>query len=91
MQTHYITTTELRTKSKKLVNALKSGESVSLIHRSKVIGKIAPHKEETRTIKDIKAFEKLLDSMKPKKIIPRKERERRYRKHIMEKYGKGVS
>jgi len=34
----YITTTELRTKTKQLVKALEAGKSVLLLHRSKKIG-----------------------------------------------------
>lgn len=40
MQT--ITTTELRTKTSKLVAALKAGKRVTLIHRSKIIGVFRP-------------------------------------------------
>jgi antitoxin (DNA-binding transcriptional repressor) of toxin-antitoxin stability system len=40
-----MTTTNLRKKSAQLVKTLKKGESVSLIHRSKVIGVIEPIKE----------------------------------------------
>lgn len=38
----FITTTELRTQSKKLVKTLQEGNSVYLIHRSKVIAIIIP-------------------------------------------------
>lgn len=38
----YITTTELRTESPKLIETLKIGQSVALIHRSKVVGKVHP-------------------------------------------------
>ncbi|MBI2086209.1 hypothetical protein HYT74_02620 [Candidatus Daviesbacteria bacterium] len=38
----FITTTELRTKSKELVKTLQEGNSVYLIHRSKVIATIMP-------------------------------------------------
>lgn len=87
----HITTTELRTKSSELVAALKQGDSVSLVHHSKVIGKINPEQEKQVTITDIKKFKKMLASIKPRKIIPRKDREKVYRQHLMEKYGKGLS
>lgn len=38
----YITTTQLRTQTSKLVKALEKGESVTCIHRSKVIGVFEP-------------------------------------------------
>ncbi len=38
----YITTTELRTKSRELVETLREGNSAYLIHRSKVIAIITP-------------------------------------------------
>lgn len=88
---NFITTTELRTKSKKLVETLKNGGSLSLVHRSKVIGKIKPYIHEAPPIKDINAFMKTLDGLIPGKIIPRKDREKVYRKRLMEKYGKGLS
>lgn len=84
----YITTTELRTKSSQLVATLKKGGSVSLIHRSKVIGKIQPEQEVKPF--DAKKFKKLVDSLNlPKTTYA--EREKIYRKHLMEKYGKGLS
>lgn len=85
----YITTTELRTKSSKLVQTLKQGDTLRLIHHSKVIGEILPTYEPKPFDPD--AFEKLLDSIKPKRLIPRKDREKVYRKHLEEKYGKGFS
>lgn len=88
----YITTTHLRTRSSQLVATLQKGGSVSLIHRSKVIGKIEPaQKSPIITITDIKAFEKALAGIKPKKLIPKKDRDKVYRQHLMEKYGKNIS
>jgi len=88
---NYITTTQLRTKTSDLVSSLKKGARVSLIHRSKVVGVIEPVEEESKPITDIKAFEKFLDSIRPKKLIPKKDREKIYRKHLEEKYGKNLS
>ena len=85
----YITTTELRTKSTKLVKTLKEGGALRLIHRSKVIGEILPTYEPKPFNYDL--FEKFLDSIKPKKLIPKKDREKIYRKHLEEKYGKSLS
>ena len=43
MQT--ITTTQLRTKSSELIKSLEKGDSISLIHRSKIVGVIKPKAE----------------------------------------------
>lgn len=83
----YITTTELRTKSKKLVEVLREGHSVDLIHRSRVVGEIKP-KNEPKSF-DAKAFKKIVEGLNlPKTTYA--ERERIYRKHLMKKYGQGL-
>lgn len=88
---NYLTTTELRTKSSQLIEVLKKGGSVSLIHRSKLVGEIIPKKEvKTLTKEDIKVLKKLAKELNLPKTSY-KERERRYRKHLMEKYGQGLS
>lgn len=85
---NYITTTELRTKSKTLVEILKSGGRLKLIHRSRVIGKIEPTYEpkplSEKDIQELKALAKKLNLPK----LTYKERERRYRKYLTEKYGR---
>ncbi len=87
-----ITTTELRTKSSQLVKTLKKGESVSLVHRSKVIGKIQPTVEEkVMTQEAINKLKDLMKDLRPRKIIPRSKREKIYRQRLEEKYGKGIS
>lgn len=85
-----ITTTELRTKSKQLVKALQEGYSVDLIHRSRVVGEIKPAKHQPRSITNIEAFKRALDAIRPKKLIPKSQREKIYRKHLEEKYGKNL-
>lgn len=86
-----ITTTNLRTQSSDLVNTLKKGGAVSLIHRSKVVGVIKPKKEPkvlTRT--DISKLKELAKELNlPKNSY--KEREKIYREHLISKYGKGIS
>ncbi|MBI2616688.1 hypothetical protein HYW55_00980 [Candidatus Gottesmanbacteria bacterium] len=89
--TNYITTTELRTKSAELVKMLKQGVGLSLIHRSKIIGKISPQLPEAPPIKDIRVLEKLLKDILPGKIINRGERKKRYRQYLKERYGKSIS
>jgi len=84
-----ITTTQLRTKSKELVKALQEGYSVDLIHRSRIIGEIKPK------IYDPKPFDPDRVAEIAKKLnlpgLSYKEQERRYRAHLMKKYGKGLS
>lgn len=87
----FITTTQLRTQSKKLVDSLKKGSSVSLVHRSEIIGEIKPKKEvKPFTKHDIRDLKKIAEELNLPKTSY-KERERRYKKHLMEKYGKGLS
>lgn len=86
-----ITTTELRTKSKELVKTLQEGRSVDLIHRSRVVGRVKPLMEaKPLTGKDIEKIKDLARKLNLPKLSY-KERERRYRKHLMEKYGQGLS
>ena len=87
---HYIRTTDLRTHSRKLIATLKKGESVSLIYRSKVVAEIKPKKEvKVFTKSSIKKLRELMRKLNLPKISY-KERDRLYRKHLMEKYGKGL-
>lgn len=83
----YITTTDLRTKTPKLINTLKQKGEVSLIHRSKIIGIIKPIENPPKLF-DVEKFRLFLKSIKPIKIVPRSQRDKIYRKHLMEKYGK---
>ncbi len=84
----YITFTELRTKSSQLKDTLKQGISVTLIHRSRVIGKIYPEQEVKPF--DAKKFKRLVKGLNlPKTTYA--EREKIYKKHLMEKYGQGLS
>lgn len=83
-----ITTTHLRTQSSDLVDTLKKGGVVSLIHRSKIIGIIKPKKEAKPF--NAKEFKKLVKDLNlPKTTYA--EREKIYRKHLMDKYGKNLS
>lgn len=87
----YITTTQLRTKSSRLVSDLKKGKKLSLMHRSQVIGEITPISSSVeKVIFDVKKFKEAMKALKPKKLIPREDRDKIYRKHLMEKYGKGL-
>lgn len=85
----YITTTSLRTQSSQLVKALQQGSTVTLIHRSKVIGVIDPAKPELKQF-DAEGFKEALQGLKIGHTTY-EEREKIYRKHIEEKYGKNLS
>lgn len=88
---NYITTTELRTRSSELIEALKKGTSVSLVHRSRIVGEFRPKRQaQPMTKKDIAQLRQLAEELNLPKLSY-KERERRYRKHLMQKYGKGLS
>lgn len=87
MQT--ITTTQLRTKSKQLIESLKRGESVDLIHRSKIVGKIKPNIADPKPFNPDN-FRKAIKKLNLPKITWRESR-KRYQKHLLEKYGKNLS
>ena len=86
----YITKTQLRTKSSQLVNSLKKGDSIPLIHRSQVIGEIKPVKKKLKTIKDVEEFKKAMGAIGRNIPTTYAQREKIYRAHLMKKYGKGL-
>jgi len=70
MKNPVFNTTSLRYQTKKVVNLLKDGASLYLIHRSSIIGKIEPLKKiKEKTIEDINKFLTLIKEIKPKKLI----------------------
>ena len=85
-----ITTTELRSKSKQLIEALREGYSVDLIHRSRVVGKFQPAQlAQPLTRADIEQIQKIaVDLNLPK--LSYGERKRRYGQHLAQKYGKSL-
>lgn len=90
-EVEYITTTGLRTKSSQLIQSLKKGAKVSLIHRSKVVGIIEPIKKSSPKTFNVEEFKKILKDLAPLKPTTPVEREKNYREHLMKKYGKGLS
>ena len=86
-----ITAAELRTKTPELVEALRDGYSVNFIHRSTLVGEITPAKKPAKVMskKDIEELMEMAGSLNLPKLSD-KEIDRRYRKHIMQKYGKGL-
>lgn len=85
---NYITTTDLRTKSSQLIKSLRNGDSISLIHRSKVVGVIKPAIEPKKF--DVDAFKRAIKDLNLPKTTYEK-REKIYREHLMNKYGKNLS
>lgn len=85
----YITTTELRTKSKELVKTLKEGRRVELIHKSKVVGEIRPKIYDPKPF-DAEKFKKTVERLNFPPLTP-KQIERRYRAAMTKKHGKSLS
>ena len=86
---NYITTTDLRTKSKDILKALEEGRSINLIHRSKIVGEIKP--ASNINLKTINA--NLLEDKIQQLDLPRltlKEIDRGYRAAMRKKHGKGL-
>lgn len=88
----YITTTQLRTMTTDLIASLAAGESVDLVHRSKIVGKIEPKTTQSKpfTKKDVEDLITLARKMNLPKLSY-KQRGINYRRHIMQKYGQGLS
>lgn len=87
-----VTSTQLRTQTPQVIETLLHGGTIDLVHRSKIVGEIRP-KEKKEKIMTKKSIQRLLELAK-KMNLPKlsyKQREENYRKHIMEKYGKGIS
>ena len=84
-----MTTTDLRTKSSILISSLKNGNIVSLIHRSKIVGKIIPSSDISLKTIDAKKLQNKINRLN----LPRltlTEMDRRYRIAMMKKHGKGI-
>lgn len=85
---NYLTTTDLRTKTNTLIQTLLAGGSVDLIHRSQVVARIKPVEKQIKvmTQNDIDNIRRLAKKMNLPELSY-EERERRYRKHLEERYG----
>ena len=86
----YITTTNLRTQSSQLVAHLKKGNTVSLIHRSKIVGVIQPMQDDLVKPFNDEKFERLVREFNLPKTTPA-QRQQRYKSHLLKKYGQGIS
>ena len=87
---NYITTTQLRTNTTDLVDALMAGHSVQLIHRSQVLGVISPPESKPAQPFDAKKYLEETKGMVTKKYT-QTQRDKNYRDYIMGKYGKNIS
>ncbi len=85
-----ITTTNLRTQSSQLVNLLKQGKKVSLVHRSQIVGEISPVKTAIKSF-DLKKFREFIKAPKSDKDLTYEEREEHYRTNLEKKHGKNLS
>ena len=92
---NYITTTELRTKTTELVEALQGGEEVTILHRSKIVGRITPKSVSQKPIKTVTDPAKLISGLRhlvgDAGKCTKEERDVLYRKHVESKYGKHFS
>jgi antitoxin (DNA-binding transcriptional repressor) of toxin-antitoxin stability system len=86
-----ISTTELRTKSSKLVESLRKGLTVNLVHRSKVVGSIQPAEAPHSYPNNKSEFETFLKEIKPTSKLSYAERSKRYAQHLKNKYGESIS
>lgn len=95
-----ITTTQLRTNATQLVQALGQGKTVKLIHRSKIIGDVAPlaSDELVQRRKVSIPFSKAVEIaqkefFKQGKLLPQGDKElmKAYYNQLLEKYGKNIS
>lgn len=87
---NYLTTTGLRTQSSQLINSLKQGKKISLVHRSQVIGEISPIHTSIKAF-DVKKFREFIKMPEDKNSLSYQKRERIYREHLEKKYGKNFS
>ncbi len=85
----FFSTVDLRNKSSKLVTLLQNGGSATLIHRSKIIGRIEP--VQTGEFDGKKSDLKMLIDKLQLEPTTERERQKRYRKELDEKYGKDLS
>lgn len=88
-----ITVTELRRNPGKLLQSLDKGMSVTILYRSRVLGVAEPLPKQKKILskKDMSELERMLNKIKPKKLLPKNKRERIYQEHLEEKYGPRIS
>lgn len=82
----FIAATQLRTKMPELIKTIRQGGSVDLLYRSQVLAEIRPKTDDEKIAKKKPLSYFLKKIGKSKKTTP-SERDKIYRKHLMEKYG----
>jgi len=88
-----ITVTELRRNPAKLLESLDKGMSVTILYRSRVLGVAEPLPKQKKILSknDLSDLEKILNKIKPKKLLPKNKRDEIYQKRLEEKYGPRIS
>ena len=86
---NYITSTQLRTQSTKFIDALKRGDKITLIHRSKVLGTVVLEPDYEPKRFDAEKFKSLVENLHLPTTTPA-QRERIYRDHLMKKHCKNL-
>lgn len=87
---NYITTTQLRTQTPDLLEALLYGQSVDLIHRSKIVGEITSKKTVKPKLFDATKIAKITKEMNLTTLTVT-QREKKYRDAMIKKHGKHIS
>ncbi|MCJ7740181.1 hypothetical protein MUP32_02565 [Candidatus Microgenomates bacterium] len=90
MNNQFITTTELREQSSKLVASLMAGENLSLVYRSKIIGLIRPMTAKSKVIENLTEFRKAVLSLQPAKPISYDKRRQLYRDYLKKRHGQNL-
>ena len=85
-----ITSTELRTKTNRLVNALLRGEEVDLVHRSKIIGEITPKRSGSKPVNP-RSLAKALKGLEPKRKMTFKDAVKNYEHYMIYRHGPRLS
>jgi len=83
-----ITSTELRTKTPKVIKTLLNGGVIDIIHRSRIVGEIRPKKVGVKVF-DAKKFLKITSKLNLPRLSDQ-ELKQNYFQHLKKKYGKGL-
>jgi len=84
---NYISTTGLRTQSSELISALLAGQSVDLIHRSKLVGRVVPVLKKEKPKGD---FVSIIKGLPKVKGLTQRSAKKIYHDYLMKRYGKNL-